>query len=51
MKRPSQHRLNQLAGVLFLLSAVVWFIREDVALASTNIALGVLFLILSQNDS
>lgn len=51
MKRPSQRLLNQIAGVLFLLSAAVWFVRDDVALAATNVAIGALLLILSQNDS
>ncbi len=51
MNRPRQRRLNQIAGVLFILAAVVWFVRDEVANASAYVAIGVLFLILSQNDS
>jgi len=51
MKRPSQRRLNQFAGVLFLLSAAMWFALDNVALASTNVTIGVVFLLLSRSDS
>ena len=51
MKRPSQRRLNQIAGALFLLSAAMSFARDDVAFGAVYVAIAVLFVVASQNDS